>query len=122
VPMENVKPKVCHYEDVPARDFGAEAPGVSIRWVIGEADGAPTYALRMIEVAPGCRTPDHSHPFEHENYVVAGRGQVRLGQDWHEIGAGSIVFVPGGLRHCYRNTGSDVLKFLCGIPVSAAKP
>lgn len=120
--MKEARPKVCRCEDVPAKDFGAEAPGVSIRWVIGEADGAPTYALRMIEVDAGCQTPDHTHPFEHENYVVAGSGQVRLGSEWHEIGEGSVVFVPGGLRHCYRNTGSTVLKFLCGIPVSAARP
>lgn len=119
--MTDKKPaaKVVPYKEIPADDFGDEAPGVSIRLLIDEErDGAPVYVLRMIEVAPGRQTPDHSHPFEHENFVVEGNGKVMMEGEWQEVAAGHVVFVPPGVRHRYRNTGDVPFKFLCGIPAS----
>ena len=111
------KAKVVHYTDVEAKVFGPTAPGVTIRWVIDEEhDDAPNYALRMIEVAPGGSTPEHEHPYEHENFVVDGTGKVLLGDEWHEVGPGSVVLVPADLHHCYANTGDTPFRFLCGIP------
>jgi quercetin dioxygenase-like cupin family protein len=111
--------KAVHFTDVPAQTFGDEAPGVTIRWVIDEEhDGAPFYALRVIEVQPGGHTPDHTHPFEHENFVVEGRGRVLIGETWHDVVPGSVVFVPGGVRHTYVNAGDAPFRFLCGIPTS----
>ena len=111
------KAKVAHYTEVPAQVFGDEAPGVTIRWVIDEQhDGAPNYALRVIEVAPGGHTPDHTHPFEHENFVIEGQGRVLIQESWHDVKVGDVVFVPAGVRHCYANAGGSPFKFLCGIP------
>ncbi|GIV81591.1 MAG: hypothetical protein KatS3mg051_0945 [Anaerolineae bacterium] len=110
--------KVTHYTAVPAQEFGAEAPGTSIRWLIDdEHDGAPVYALRMIEIAPGGHTPRHSHPYEHENFVVEGTGRVWLNGEWHPLQPGDVIFVPGGAEHTYENTGEGMFRFLCGIPV-----
>ena len=117
--MNTPRAKVCHYTEVPAEVFGQEAPGVTIRWVIDEKrDGAPTYALRVIEVAPGGHTPDHTHPFEHENYVIEGTGKVQIDGEWFEVGPGDVVFVPPGVQHTYVNASEVPFKFLCGIPVS----
>jgi quercetin dioxygenase-like cupin family protein len=109
--------KVTHYTDVPAQVFGDSAPGVTIRWIIDEEhDGAPNYALRVIEVGPGGHTPDHSHPYEHENFVLEGQGRVRIGDEWHPLKVGDVAYVPAGVRHQYENLGETPLKFLCGIP------
>lgn len=119
--MEGKKPaaKVIPYQDVPAVEFGGEAPGVTVRSLVHEeSDGAPFYNLRMIEVAPGGNTPDHSHPYEHENFVVDGAGDVMIEGEWHRLGPGYVVFVPPGARHQYRNAGAGPFRFLCGIPVS----
>ena len=121
--MTEPKAKVCHYSEVPAEIFGDEAPGVSIRWVIDEEkDGAPVYALRVIEVAPGGHTPDHTHPFEHENFIMEGQGRVQIAGKWFEVTVGDIVFVPPNTQHTYVNTGDEPFKFLCGIPVSKLRP
>ncbi len=121
--MSDPKGKVVHYTDVPAEVFGDEAPGTSIRWLIDEEhDGAPVYVLRMIEVEPGGHTPRHSHPFEHENFVVEGRGRVWLNGQWHSLQPGDVVFVPGGEEHTYENTGETPFRFLCGIPVKKLMP
>lgn len=109
--------KPAHYTATPAEVFGDEAPGVTIRWVISEKDGAPNYALRVIEVAPGGHTPHHAHWFEHENFVIEGQGTVTIGQGTYPIAPGDVVFVPGDVKHQYVNTGDRPLKFLCGIPM-----
>ena len=111
--------KVAHFEEIPAIVFGDEAPGVTIRRLIDEKlDGAPVYNLRMLDIARGGNTPDHAHPNEHENFVVSGSGEVMIEGNFHSVGPGDVVFVPPGIRHQYRNTGSEPFRFLCGIPVS----
>ena len=75
--MAESKGKVVHYTEVPADVVGAEAPGARMRWLIDDThDGAPVYALRMVEIEPGGHSPHHHHPYEHENFVVEGRGRV----------------------------------------------
>ena len=112
------KAKIKHYSEITANKFGAEAPGTSIRVLINdENDGAPVYNLRMIEIEPGGNTPDHSHPYEHENFVVEGIGQVMIKGEYFDLKQGDVVLVPPNARHQYRNSGNKVFKFLCGVPV-----
>lgn len=111
------KGKVIKYTDVPAVEFGPSAPGASIRVLIDEKDGAPLYKLRMIEIEPGGNSPQHTHPYEHENFIVEGKGQLFLKGEWHDLNPGDVAFVPPGELHQYKNTGETTFKFLCGIPV-----
>ncbi len=92
------------------------AQGASIRWVISKADGAPNFAMRVIEVQPGCATPHHSHAWEHEVFVLDGEGAVKGAESNRTICPGSVVFVPGDETHQFVNTGDGVLRFLCLIP------
>jgi quercetin dioxygenase-like cupin family protein len=116
--MSEPKGKVCHYTEVPAEVVGPQAPGASMRWLIDDThDGAPVYALRMVELAPGGSSPHHDHPYEHENFVVEGQGRVLMDGVWHPLKPGDIVFVPPNTVHQYANAGGSTFKFLCGIPV-----
>lgn len=117
--MGEPKGKVCHYTDVPAEVVGESAPGASMRWLIDEArDGAPVYALRMVELAPGGHSPHHEHPYEHENFVVEGTGRLLMHGVWHDLKPGDVAFVPPGVVHQYVNAGTTPFRFLCGIPVT----
>jgi quercetin dioxygenase-like cupin family protein len=121
--MTDARAKVCHYTDIPAQLFGDEAPGVTIRWIIDEEnDGAPNYALRVIEVAPEGHTPHHAHPFEHENFILEGKGRLQIEEEWHDLGPGDVAFVPANITHTYVNAGDAPFRFLCGIPVSRLIP
>ncbi|MBS1251059.1 MAG: hypothetical protein MAG451_00088 [Anaerolineales bacterium] len=113
--------KPQHYTAHEAETFGDEAPGVTIRWVIDEKHGAENYAMRIIEVEPAGHTPHHTHWFEHENFIIEGQGEVTVGDEVHPIGQGDVVFVPGGVKHQYRNIGDTPLKFICGIPMDWIK-
>jgi len=109
--------KVIHYSQVEAEVAGDGAAGASIRWLIDEEhDGAGIFVMRMIELEPGGYSPHHTHPYEHQNFVVDGHGELRLGEEIRPLGPGDVALVPAGLRHQYRNTGSTTLRFLCFIP------
>ncbi|HEY5765719.1 MAG TPA: cupin domain-containing protein, partial [Candidatus Deferrimicrobiaceae bacterium] len=63
-----------------------DARGVTIRVLMGENVGAPTFTMRHFEVAPGGSTPYHSHPWEHEVYVLSGKGIARRPDGQSEVG------------------------------------
>ncbi|QAA76841.1 MAG: hypothetical protein BIP78_1075 [Candidatus Bipolaricaulis sibiricus] len=94
-----------------------EIVGVFKRVLIGPADGAPTFAVRLFTLSPGGHTPAHTHPFEHGVVVLRGRGTVLTTAGLVPIQAGSVVFVPPGDYHQFRCAGSEPLEFLCVIPV-----
>ena len=48
----------------------------SIRWLIGKPEGAPNFAMRVIEFQPGAVFETHQHPYEHEIFVFEGQGAV----------------------------------------------
>jgi len=54
-----------------------DAKGVTIRVLMGENVGAPTFTMRRFEIAPGGHTPFHAHAWEHEVYILSGTGKVR---------------------------------------------
>jgi quercetin dioxygenase-like cupin family protein len=95
--------------------------GIGIRWVIGPKDDAPNFALRIIEIQPGITFTPHHHPYEHEIYVLEGRG-VLLDKEGDEAAAmkpGVALLVPPNELHGYRNDGQAILKFICVIPLQS---
>ncbi|MHC4404140.1 MAG: cupin domain-containing protein [Planctomycetota bacterium] len=109
--------KVAHYEQVSSAPVTTEgAVGCSIRCLIGEDDGAPSFTMREFEVAAGGFTPRHAHAHEHEVFVLAGEGIVMEGDTEHPLRPGTVVFVPPKTAHQFRNTGAGPLRFLCLIP------
>ncbi len=115
--------QVKRAETVPAEPVSG-SPGASIRWLWAEKDGAPNFALRLIEVQPGASTPHHAHPYEHEVFVLSGRANLlEGGGEAHPLGPGDTAIVMPDETHQFVNAGSDVLRFLCLIPLArGAKP
>ncbi len=109
--------KIKPTTEVPAQEMTQDCQGVTMRWLLGSDDGAPNFAMRHFEVAPGGYTPRHQHPWEHEVYILGGAG-VLVDPEGVErpLGAGDSVFVPGDELHQFRNTGDAPLQFLCMVP------
>jgi quercetin dioxygenase-like cupin family protein len=113
--------QVKNYEQTEEQQVDMEGTrGATVRWLIGEGDGAPNFAMRQFTLAPGGHTPRHYHPYEHEVFVLEGEGVVFEGDAEHPLRAGDVVFVKPDEVHQFRNTGPAPLKFLCLIPNSAA--
>lgn len=112
--------KAINYTDVTPTHFNNDvAKDVSGRVVIGKADGANNFCMRVFEVGQGGNTPRHTHDWEHEIFFHAGTGEVLLNGEWTPVKAGSVVFIPGTKEHQIKNTGIDPLTFVCLVPDGA---
>lgn len=100
----------------PVTDPGAE--NVTIRILMGDNVGAPTFAMRHFSVGKGGSTPYHTHPWEHEVYVLSGKGKVARKGGETPVEPGSFVFVPPDEEHSFSNAGEDPFEFLCIIPAA----
>lgn len=101
------------YRATPTESAG---DGITIRWVVGSDDGAPNFALRVVEFEPGAVFPAHQHPYEHEIFVLEGQGAVYGPGGQEEMRPGTAVLVLPDEIHGYRNTGAGPLRFVCVIP------
>jgi len=104
---------INHFEDIKPQPM---MDGVTMRTVIGPDQGAPFFNMRIFELEPGAATPHHEHWWEHEVYIMDGLGIVKTGADETPIARGKAVFVPGGERHQFVNTGKTTLRFMCLVP------
>jgi len=94
-----------------------ESPGLVKREVITANDGAPNFCMRVFDVEPGSSTPSHEHPWEHEIYILSGRGLAVGEQGETEIAKDSTIFIPPDEHHCIVNNGSETLRLICVIPI-----
>ena len=108
--------QVKHYTEVPAEEVEQGAVGVKIRWIISQADGAPNFAMRHFEIAPGGHTPHHAHDWEHEVFILTGSGKVCSPAGDRELTPGTVVFVSVNEEHHFANDGDEPLTMLCLVP------
>ena len=108
---------VRHYNDMPLKKVGEDAKNTTIRWLISEHEGAQNFYMRLFEIGPDGNTPDHTHKWEHEVYILDGNGKLVGDEMTFPLRAGDVVFVPGGENHHFESTDGQILKMLCLIPV-----
>lgn len=108
--------KIKHAMDILAEPI-ENVPGVTIRWLWAAADGAPTFALRMFEVQPNASTPYHTHPYEHQVFILSGQAKLRGENQEQTLLAGDTALVLPNELHQFSNAGAEILRFLCAIPL-----
>lgn len=79
-------------------------------------DEAPNFALRRFIMEPGGGMPKHTNTVEHEQYVLAGRARIGIGNDVVDVGPGSVVYIAPGTPHWYAVEGDERFEFLCVVP------
>jgi quercetin dioxygenase-like cupin family protein len=109
--------KVRNWKDVPGVAMGEQAPGVTKRVLVGPEEGAGNFVMRLFSVARGGATPLHKHDWEHEVFVLDGQGAVVSVQGSTPLRPGDTLFVPPDEKHCLANTGPDVFRFICLVPL-----
>lgn len=103
--MPVVRASAVTYADLPGRQ---------------SADPVPTglgedYAVRLVRVPPGPRTP-HLHPHSDEvTYVVSGAGTAWEDHVSTPVGPGDLIFVPQGATHVTVSE-HDEMVLLCFFP------
>ncbi|MEJ5165551.1 MAG: cupin domain-containing protein [Thermoanaerobaculia bacterium] len=105
-----------HFRDVPLEKV-ENAEGASIQWLIKKEDGAPNFALRRIILKEGGCSPHHSHNYEHEIYVLSGKGKAFIEEKEYPLEEGSFILIKPNLKHQIKNTGNREFVFLCIVPL-----
>ena len=82
-------------------------------------DGA-NFILRVFTVKPGGSTPTHTHPWEHETYILEGKARLTTSQGELAAEAGDAVYVEPGEVHSFTNDGAEDLRFICVVPKDTA--
>ncbi|MEM4098064.1 MAG: cupin domain-containing protein [Candidatus Micrarchaeaceae archaeon] len=93
--------------------------GARIRWLITHKDGAPTFSMRLISIDKGKETPAHSHDYEHEIFVVHGKGEVILENESHNIEDGKFIYIAPNTFH--KIHANEDMNIICIVPIRAAK-
>jgi len=109
--------KHVHYTEIELETPTEEGvKDTKLRWLISKKDGAENFAMRLFEIEPGGNTPLHQHDWEHEVFVVEGKGEARDKENRKPFKKGDIFFIPSMEWHQFVNTSDETLKFLCLIP------
>ncbi len=112
--------KVANYTQQEGTKFSGDAvKGITGHLMIGKADGADNFCMRVFEVEEGGFSPQHVHEWEHEIFFHAGEGEVFIDGSTTPVSAGSVAFIPGNLEHQIRNKGEGKLVFVCLVPSGA---
>jgi quercetin dioxygenase-like cupin family protein len=115
--------KVFNYETVKAETVGeSSASNIAVRWLITKDMGAPNFAMRLFEVAPEGYSPLHTHPWEHEVFILEGEGVVSDGKKETPLKPNDVVYTSPDEWHQFKNTGKNTFKFLCLVPHPKQKP
>jgi quercetin dioxygenase-like cupin family protein len=66
--------KISSYQNVEASKAEEGAEKLRVRWLITKEIGAENFAMRLFEMDPGGFSPLHRHPWEHEVFILEGKG------------------------------------------------
>jgi quercetin dioxygenase-like cupin family protein len=108
--------RIFHYQDVEAKDAEEDSSKLRVRWLITKEIGAENFAMRMFEMDAGGNSPFHSHPWEHEVFILEGEGLAVGEGEERNFRAGDVLFIPSNEKHQLKNNGEKTVKFLCLIP------
>jgi quercetin dioxygenase-like cupin family protein len=97
-------------------DDGETVRGTEKRLLISPADGQTTFAMRRFTIGVGGHTPYHTHPWEHQVFVLSGSGEVRSADGATPVESGDYAFVPPMDEHQFVNTGDGPFEFICVVP------
>jgi len=98
--------KHMHYLDVKEEQIReAGAHGISLRTIIGAEDGAPNFFMRVLSFEGNSASPRHSHPWEHEAFILSGSGTLEVEGKKEALKKGDFVYIPPNADHCFQTRG-----------------
>ena len=86
--------------------------------LLGPAEGMPNFFLRRFVMGQGGGMPRHTNTVEHEQYVLRGRARIRIHDETHDVGPGTVLYIPAGAPHSYSVIEAP-FEFLCVVPNAA---
>jgi mannose-6-phosphate isomerase-like protein (cupin superfamily) len=105
--------------------IGLDEPGMrrKVFRFVSPDTGSEEFMAGITIFEPGEASSYHVHPESEEiNLVLEGSGVMVSEGEEAEFGPGHAMWVPKGIHHQHRNTGTDSLKLLWVYTPQAALP
>ncbi len=106
--------KVKEYSEVHAIE---DIKGISRRDLLTADDGATVTCVQIIEISPNVSTPSHFHAWEHQSFILSGKGLVIGGEGSIEISQDTSILIPANEPHCFVNVSNENLRILSIEPL-----
>ncbi len=110
------EPYIAKVSEIKMEKVEDMGEGVWIQWLIHKGVGAKRYAMRRFVVKRQGKIKRHSHPWEHEIYVLSGSGIVGVGDKEYRLSEDMVAYIPPNVPHWYVNDSDEDWIFLCIIP------
>ncbi|MBX3069908.1 MAG: cupin domain-containing protein [Thermomicrobiales bacterium] len=69
--------------------------------------------VALVTQPPGIATPLHRHTHESEAFfIIEGQMTYRAGDDVYRLTAGDFIYLPAGVPHAFRVTGTTPVRFI----------
>ena len=101
-------------DDVVARRADAGAPYL-------EFISVPDLSVGLYVLGPGQPDLQRPHTEDEVYYVVAGSGQISVGDEVRDVQAGSIVFVPAGVAHRFHDITQELTLLVVFGPAEGSR-
>ncbi|MDA1192776.1 MAG: cupin domain-containing protein [Candidatus Poribacteria bacterium] len=101
---------ITDLESATGQDFDWGA----LRWLnSGEIDPDAETTFGVVYIEAGKSNPLHCHPnCEEVIYVLSGKCEHRLGDEWYPLTPGQMMRIPRGVKHCARNNGWEPVRMI----------
>ena len=85
-------------------------------------DDPPTCTMSYTEIYPDKTSAHHTHPWEHEVYIIKGSGTLVCDSKEYPVREGDAIFIPGDVEHyTLNNGGQGVMRRIEINPLIAAQ-
>jgi len=101
--------KYLKFEDAERVDRGN---GAITFPMVGKSDGAQAFSAGVTSFNPGVDVPLHSHNVEEMVIILEGEGECELDGEIKPVKTWDTTYVPPGVVHCFRNTGSAQMSIM----------
>lgn len=68
----------------------------------------PSLSVGVYVLAAGAADPQNPHNEDEMYYVVRGRGRMRVAAEEQVVKAGSVIFVPAKVDHCFFDVSEEL--------------
>ncbi|WP_137924378.1 cupin domain-containing protein [Cupriavidus sp. 2SB] len=87
--------------------------GLDMRVLLSSEATGGTISVIMASHKPGEGPPDHLHHMQEECFfIVEGTYELTAGDVTRTVGPGTIVYLPRGVVHSFKNVGTTVARML----------
>ncbi len=113
---------IVNIDEIPEKSVNKNyMDGVSIYYLIVEEFGAPNFEMRYFELKKGAKTSLDKHYYEHEVFVVKGRGKAVIDGKEYILRPGDDVLIEPNEVHQIFNNSQIPFGFICVVPNGVSK-